>query len=68
MPMDKPRPIDLEMLFHGISENVKLPPKAAPGPTVLPTESTTPPAGESTPPVETPTAIGGALAIPINIS
>ncbi len=64
MPMDKPRPIDLEMLFHDVSSKVKLPAKAAPGPTVLPTESIMPPAGESTPPAETPTAGGEALALP----
>jgi hypothetical protein len=50
VPMDKPRPLDLETIFTTISNTVKVPPKAPPGPTVLPTQSGTPPAaGESTP-------------------
>jgi hypothetical protein len=41
-----------------------VPLKAPPGPTVLPTQSTTPAAGESTPPAATPTASSGAWAAP----
>ena len=49
MPMDQPRPINLEMIFQGISSHVRLPAHAAPGPTVIPTQSTTPPADTGTP-------------------